>query len=168
MTRNVKPWRKKKKKRLPFFKHMTSIKLERGLYTPQVTNPVSILKSALSLLPHWLWQEGADACWRPRLFTARPGTDPLIRSLHTPRKQEEGLYPGLLIVKDTKAVLTPIRAYPRDSGEAPGLVSMVASAGGRFPDQVSSNPPTASFSLPTSQTSLHLKVWIGNLPRLPL
>ena len=134
-----------KKKRLPFFKHMTSIKLERGLYTPQVTNPISILKSALSLLPHWLWQEGADACWRPRLFTAGPGTDPLIRSLHTPRKGEEGLYPGLLIVKDTKAVLTPIRAYPRDSGEAPGLVSMAASAGGRFPDQVSSNPLTASF-----------------------
>lgn len=68
------------KNRLPFFKRMTSIKLERGLYTPEVMNLVSIPKSALSLLPHWLWWEGVDVCWR------------------------------------------------RASGEAPGLVSMVASA----------------------------------------
>lgn len=52
------------KNRLPLFKRMTSIKLERGLYTREVTNLVSIRKSALSLLPHQLWQEGVDVCWR--------------------------------------------------------------------------------------------------------
>lgn len=71
------------KNRLPFFKRMTSIKFERGLYTPEVTNLgiwYQYRSLPLSLLPHRLWWEGVDVCWR------------------------------------------------QASGEAPGLVSMVASA----------------------------------------
>ena len=105
--------------KIRYLEHLLTIKSE----TPNKVCPEPVSASASAHRPRLGGRMLAGAPGSP--FTT-PGNDLLIHSLHSPKKGEEGLDPRLLIMKRQEGGFDSYQRSPRKSGEAPGLLFVVA------------------------------------------